>query len=92
MTFSHLKINFTKFGQYRLKIRKVVIEFFDFQSLIQRPLCQNSLKEANIYQYLKRNLISLKKAKIFLKGQKGGACRRVLEEDLTHKSDEILAD
>ena len=31
------KTNSTKFTHYRLKIRKV-IEFFDFQSLMQHPL------------------------------------------------------
>ena len=37
MTFNHLKTNRTKLAHYILKIRKV-IEFFDFQSLMQHPL------------------------------------------------------
>ena len=40
MTFNYLKTNSTKFAHYRLKIRKV-IEFCDFQSLMQHPLCDN---------------------------------------------------
>ena len=39
MTFNHLKSNFTKFAHNKLKIRKV-IEFFDFESLMQHPLCE----------------------------------------------------
>ena len=33
-----LKTNSTQFAQYKLKIQNV-IEFFDFQSLMQNPLC-----------------------------------------------------
>ena len=36
MTFNHLRTNSTKLAHYRLKIRNV-IEFFDFQSLMQHP-------------------------------------------------------
>ena len=36
MTFNHLKTNSTKLARYRLKILKV-IEFCDFQSLMQHP-------------------------------------------------------
>ena len=39
MTFNHLKTISTEFTHYGLKIRKV-IGFFDFQSLMQRPLCR----------------------------------------------------
>ena len=35
-----LKTNFTKFAHHRLQIRKV-IEFFDFQFLMQHPLRQD---------------------------------------------------
>ena len=37
MTLNHLKTDSTKLAHYRLKIWKV-IEFFDFQSLMQHPL------------------------------------------------------
>ena len=43
MTFDHLKTNSIKSGHYRLKIRKV-IEFFDFQSLMQHFLTKFSCK------------------------------------------------
>ena len=39
MTFNYLKNNFTKLAHYRLKIRKVIEFFFEFQSLTQHPLC-----------------------------------------------------
>ena len=37
MTYNHLKTNNAKLAHYRVKIRKV-IEFFDFQSLMQHSL------------------------------------------------------
>ena len=46
MAFNHLRTNSTKFAHYRLKIRKVT-EFFDFQSLMQHPLYESTLKKIN---------------------------------------------
>ena len=66
MTFNHLKTNSTKFAYSRLNIRKV-IEFFDFQSLMQHPLCSSDyvLKEYHqtksgleqIYDYITERFI-----------------------------------
>ena len=45
MTFNHIKTNSAKFAHYRSEIRKV-IEFFDFQSLMQHPLYDTCCTEA----------------------------------------------
>ena len=42
MTLNHLKTNSTKLANYRFKTQKV-IEFFEFQSLTQHPLCQQTV-------------------------------------------------
>ena len=42
MTFNHLKTNSTKFAHYGFNIRKV-IEFSDFQSLMQHPFSSISI-------------------------------------------------
>ena len=54
MTLNYLKTNSTKLAHYRLKVQKV-IEFFDFQSSVQHPLCKslisiNSQTEPNKYE------------------------------------------
>ena len=61
MTFKHLKTNSAKFSHYRLQIRKV-IEFSDFQSVMQHPLYATSEKSTHteyieISQKIKQNHI-----------------------------------